>query len=1344
VDLQTNQEYDLFLSYSTADKEWVRSLASELEKAGLTIFYDEKEIKPADNFVLKISEAIEKSRFLVLVLSASSISRPWVMQEWSSYMALHGPQNRIIPVRLDDVKIPPILAATQAIDCGNQKISDAVPKIAYIAGRVQELSPNDPRRSALGRKLIFQIDLSESNITITESLGVERVVELPWHTDANFANALIDFWKCCEKPVSDAQGNADIHKYARIIGDKLFTLLFPEDMVGRDVLLENLLKSGREPAVILIRSDNDFIHSLPWELLFYNDRFLVRDACLDIVRTTLKDVHTDLYLSEPKSEFKLLVNVSAPIDSNLNYEVESYRIVKALLAHKSVIHTELGTLDDLLETTKKANPPVTGIHFSGHGSPGVLNFEDSFGDSQPVEIDGLSARLRQELPSGLPSFLYLASCHGNTPPSLESKAAGSLSSAMHLHNAGIAEVVGYFGPIQDSLSTAAEAAFYNVIALGEITRHAIRQARHALIKYESEASAHCRHDNDIQTNIGDSVQALYPFSWAQLIFYHRGPEYPLGLPIQADVRNEPDQPERELTGLGRRKLLKSGFIGRRKELHRIRRAIRDGQRAFVFQGLGGLGKTTLAWKAIPLLAPEQNTCIIWCHETETETDQVAELTRQLLEYCRSLFSIQWEPVIQAVDHQVGDDSLQRFIAFLSALIKHFHLKPFVLYLDNLESLLVAPHKNEIFLKKPPDPNTFAKWRSIPLQQLWQQLLELAEDNKVLYLLASCRYQNDDFQKVLFPISPLPVDALYRMTAWFRYLGKLHPAIRLKLAGLLQGHPRAVEFCEDLASKTLQDQNLVIPDQAEEQWNQCLAPVLPQVSERLWDELLLNQIWEKVLDEPSRRMLFRMTLLRRPWDMALMEQLGEPGEPRQSVYKRAQKLVQTSLLEEVVYPNSKGKLANAYMLDPSTILFIRTRFIDSENLCKRTHLTAGTYLEALAKTSPLIEIDTEAGWHLFQAEEYDRSYELLGSASNWLRNHGRVREGLAILLPFGDEQVSAVLDKILLGRALGTIGLAYASLGEVRKAVGFYEQCLIIHREIGDKRGEGHALGNLGAAYYRLGEVRKAIGCHEQALAINREIGDKRGEGVDLGNLGLAYADLGEVRKAIGCHEQALGIDREIGDKRGEGADLGNLGAAFFRLGEVRKAIGFYEQALAINREIGDKIGEGVDLGNLGLAYANLSEVRKAIGFYEQYLDIAREIGDQQGEGNALGNLGSAYRSLGDVRKAIGFYEQAMKIVREIGHRRAEGSILGNLGIAYSRLGEVQKAIGFYEQRIKIAREIGDREGEGNALFNWARTLIQLEEKDKAKQLLETSLAIGEEIESPGLISNCKEALKALG
>lgn len=73
--------------------------------------------------------------------------------------------------------------------------------------------------------------------------------------------------------------------------------------------------------------------------------------------------------------------------------------------------------------------------------------------------------------------------------------------------------------------------------------------------------------------------------------------------------------------------------------------------------------------------------------------------------------------------------------------------------------------------------------------------------------------------------------------------------------------------------------------------------------------------------------------------------------------------------------------------------------------------------------------------------------------------------------------------------LGDIGNAYSDLGQVAKAIDYYEQALVIQREIGDRRGEGNQLGNLGIVYGALGQVENAKQYLKSALAIGQEIRD---------------------------------------------------------------------------------------------------------------------------------------------------------------------------------------------------------------------------------------------------------------
>jgi tetratricopeptide (TPR) repeat protein len=257
--------------------------------------------------------------------------------------------------------------------------------------------------------------------------------------------------------------------------------------------------------------------------------------------------------------------------------------------------------------------------------------------------------------------------------------------------------------------------------------------------------------------------------------------------------------------------------------------------------------------------------------------------------------------------------------------------------------------------------------------------------------------------------------------------------------------------------------------------------------------------------------------------------------------------------------------------------------------------------------------------------------------------------------------------------------------------------LIAARAINHRGNESAFLTNLGLVYHDLGEVERALEYYQQALAIAREIGDRRGEGADLGNLGNAYRDLGQVERALEYYQRALAIAREIGDRRSEGSWLGNLGNAYHDLGQVERAIEYYEQGLAIAREIGDRRGEGSWLGNLGNAYRDLGQVERALEYYQQALTIAREIGDRRGEGSWLGNLGNAYHDLGQVERAIEYYEQGLAIAREIGDRRSEGNWLSKLANIHCDLGRMEQAIGYRKQASTIAREVGTQHYDGTEL-----------------------------------------------
>ena len=104
--------FDVFLSHSSKDKAVVRAVAERLRADGLRVWLDDWEIRPGDSIPAKIEEGLERSRVLVLCMSANAFGSDWAQLEAGTFR-FRDPLNkerRFIPLRLDDAPIKGSLA----------------------------------------------------------------------------------------------------------------------------------------------------------------------------------------------------------------------------------------------------------------------------------------------------------------------------------------------------------------------------------------------------------------------------------------------------------------------------------------------------------------------------------------------------------------------------------------------------------------------------------------------------------------------------------------------------------------------------------------------------------------------------------------------------------------------------------------------------------------------------------------------------------------------------------------------------------------------------------------------------------------------------------------------------------------------------------------------------------------------------------------------------------------------------------------------------------------------------------------------------------------------------------
>ena len=96
------KSYDVFLSYSSGDREWVEEFVNSLRASGLTTWFDAADIPPGEHWQEYVEKALRESSTLVVIVSPGSVSSPWRLFELGAAVA---DGKRIVPVLTQDIDL---------------------------------------------------------------------------------------------------------------------------------------------------------------------------------------------------------------------------------------------------------------------------------------------------------------------------------------------------------------------------------------------------------------------------------------------------------------------------------------------------------------------------------------------------------------------------------------------------------------------------------------------------------------------------------------------------------------------------------------------------------------------------------------------------------------------------------------------------------------------------------------------------------------------------------------------------------------------------------------------------------------------------------------------------------------------------------------------------------------------------------------------------------------------------------------------------------------------------------------------------------------------------------------
>lgn len=141
-----DHKYDVFLSYSRRDLDWVGAFVEALHAGGVQSWFDVADLEPGTRWEDEREGALRESRTLVVILSSNSIDSLTIYFEVGAAVA---DQKRIIPVLTDDLhlsQIPPLLRRFQVLR--ESSASAAGRRVAEVITKLQSTQEWTPAPAA--------------------------------------------------------------------------------------------------------------------------------------------------------------------------------------------------------------------------------------------------------------------------------------------------------------------------------------------------------------------------------------------------------------------------------------------------------------------------------------------------------------------------------------------------------------------------------------------------------------------------------------------------------------------------------------------------------------------------------------------------------------------------------------------------------------------------------------------------------------------------------------------------------------------------------------------------------------------------------------------------------------------------------------------------------------------------------------------------------------------------------------------------------------------------------------------------------------------------------------------
>jgi tetratricopeptide (TPR) repeat protein/predicted nucleic acid-binding protein len=1287
-----DRTFEVFISYGHEDAAWVRTLAENLERAGVRTFFDEWEIGPGDVLVHRLEAGLRTSRNGILVISPASVGRPWVQQEYAVMVdqAVAGTQ-RLIPVLLGEVELPPFAATRGWVDFRGADGPEYQRRFGELVAALKGKRPARPEadgrlvwpagtgvRPEGARRAMLQIGAEQTVLAVDgeremrgRPAGPTRELETRvWQAQRARRRRLADgeaMLRAVERqPDVDGSG---VQQRLLEVGLGLAEAFLPQPVqaalaqaVADAVRTNSALRLGVEVAEAAWAD-------LPWETLTLRDsaRPLVLEPRVELYRA-VPDLGATPAMAI-RGPLRILVVIGSPDQGDrdergelLDYEAELRRILDAVeaarrlhRAHVRILHR--GTLAEVRAALQAQRFHV--LHLSCHATPGWLVLEDD--DGRPELVS--AARLAEEaLPAGrgVP-LVVLAGCAtalGDRTPAGKDDAEGEGEAALPglaraLLARGVPAVLAMNAAVTDPYATRLGGALYRELA-GQQRPDPLGALSHARRQVDAELRA--APEGSREAHLAGLAE------WATPTLFVRGRSLPL-FDVAEGFEQITPPAEPVLAGVAVRAV--GDFVGRRREERLLGRALQGQRAGVVVHGIGGVGKSTLAARLLADLGEQAGLVVSFSGALAVDR-LFDELARRLLTFGLGRGWEEHHPLRRAIP-MLRDARLpwrDRLGVLVEQLLRH-HLV--VLLLDNFEDNLTPTDDRPGHVLADPELAAFlAAWiRSSGMSRL----LVTSRFPFGLPRQAHRRLQTlhlgplswAETRKLIWRLPGLDaLDREQQQRAWTDVGG--HPRSLEYLDALLHGGNARFDDIAQRLEATLTHRGIPDPKRWLHGTTGNLDRALAETVTLAVDEVLLGRLLARLDGLPlARRLLFGISVYRLPvdrigvaWQVSEETESSEQAEVSLRVpdgLAHALAILHDLGLVTPVEPAAISRqdeaLSEAFLVHRWTARALADLATSSELIA--AHHRAARYWRWRVKAFPQdpttdIAQLLEARHHHQAASELDDAVQAtewvcdqLHTWGAWSWEEQLCLETLAVV-PERSRHAAAFT------HGLGVIAQAR---GDYDQALDWYRKSLTINEDLGNRAGIATTYHQLGIVAYLLDDYDQALDWYRQALTIKEDLGNHAGMATTYGQLGMLAQARGEHDQALDWYRKSLTILERLGDRAAMASSYGQLGLLAQARGDYDQALDWYRKSLTINEDLGNRAGIATTYHNLGIVAYLRGHYDQALDWYRKSLTIFERLGDHAGMASTISQIGILLTETGVPAEAVKWNLRSLGIRSEI-------------------------------------------------------------------------------------------------